>query len=441
MTKPAAIKLKNTRAQAARLIAQLMANQSSLANLIPKYLPTINEQDTGLFKELCFGSMRYFPRLAGIANQLIKKPLKEKDHDIYALLILGLYQLSYTRVPDHAALAATVDASVELRKHWAKSFINGVLRQYQRHADSLTDNLSEAERFSHPDWFLGMVKKRWPDHIDQIVVANNTQPPMTLRVNRLKTSRDNYLSLLAQQGIDAKACQFSADGINLGHAKAVEQLPEFSQGWASVQDESAQLAAGLMVIEDGDRVLDACCAPGGKTCHLLEQGTTAEVHGLELVEGKLERVEQNLQRLGLDATLFAGDAAEPEHWFDGQQYDKILLDAPCSATGVIRRNPDVKLMRQPEDIHVLAELQLRILTALWPLLKPGGRLVYATCSIMPQENSLLVKRFVEQTNDCQHLPIAAGWGIEQPFGRQILTGLQDGDGFFYACIEKATGGQ
>jgi 16S rRNA (cytosine967-C5)-methyltransferase len=208
-----------------------------------------------------------------------------------------------------------------------------------------------------------------------------------------------------------------------------------------VQDESAQLAAGLMVIEDGDRVLDACCAPGGKTCHLLEQGTTAEVHGLELVEGKLERVKQNLQRLGLDATLFAGDAAEPEHWFDGQQYDKILLDAPCSATGVIRRNPDVKLMRQPEDIHVLAELQLRILTALWPLLKPGGRLVYATCSIMPQENSLLVKRFVEQTNDCQHLPIAAGWGIEQPFGRQILTGLQDGDGFFYACIEKATGGQ
>ncbi|CAH0993007.1 Ribosomal RNA small subunit methyltransferase B [Sinobacterium norvegicum] len=441
MTNATPIKAKNTRAQAARLIAQLMINQSSLANLIPKYLPTIDPQDSGLFKELCFGSMRYFPRLAGIANQLIKKPLKEKDNDIYALLILGLYQLSYTRVPDHAALATTVDASVALRKNWAKSFINGVLRQYQRHADTLIDNLSEAERFSHPDWFLGMVKKRWPDYIDQIIVANNVQPPMTLRVNGLKTNRDDYLALLAEQGIDAKACQYSVDGINLSHAKAVEELPHFSQGWASVQDESAQLAAGLIGIKDGERVLDACCAPGGKTCHLLEQGTTATVHGLELVEGKLERVEQNLQRLGLQATLFAGDASEPEHWFDGQQYDKILLDAPCSATGVIRRNPDVKVMRQPEDIATLAELQLKILTALWPLLKPGGRLVYATCSIMPQENSLLLKRFAELTGDCQHRPIAAAWGIEQTFGRQLLTGLQDGDGFFYACIEKATGGQ
>ncbi|ROR98993.1 16S rRNA m(5)C-967 methyltransferase [Sinobacterium caligoides] len=427
------------RAQAARLIAQLMSQQSSLANLIPKYLDSIDEGEHGLFKELCFGVMRHHARLSGLADQLIHKPLKEKDRDVYALVLIGLYQLAYMRVPDHAAIAETVQASIALRKQWAKSFVNGVLRQYQRRADSLQQQLSVAASHSHPAWLYGMINKRWPEQLPQILAANNAAPPMILRVNRQQCRRDDYLQLLAQANIAARPCRFSADGIVLEQGQSVDALPHFADGWLSVQDESAQLAANLLDAQPQHRILDACCAPGGKTCHLLEQVPTATVHGLELVESKLERVRDNLQRLGLEATLFAGDASQPADWHDGQSYHRILLDAPCSATGVIRRNPDVKLMRQPEEIAAIAELQFRIISALWPLLAVGGKLLYATCSIMPAENTHLVERFVTGTTDARHRPIDADWGIEQPYGRQILPGGQDGDGFFYACIEKVEG--
>ena len=424
------------RAQAARLIAQLMADQSSLANLIPKYLPTITDSEHGLFKELCFGVMRHHSALSALVDQLISKPLKKKDQDIYALLLVGLYQLDYLRTPDHAAIDQTVAAVAVLGKHRSKSFVNAVLRQYQRQHTGLRAKLSPAAQLSHPDWLYGMIKKRWPHNIDSIVAANNAQPPMILRVNRQKISRDTYLQRLSDAEIAAKPCLYSADGVVLEQPQPVDKLPGFFTGWSSVQDESAQLAAPLLDSQGGDRVLDACSAPGGKTCHILERGENLTVHALELVDSRLLRVRENLDRLQLDAKLIVGDATAPDTWYDGMPYQRILIDAPCSATGVIRRNPDVKLMRKPEDIQQIAELQLRIVTALWPLLAEGGRLVYATCSIMPAENTQLIQRFIETTDTARHIAIEADWGIAQPFGRQILPGAQDGDGFFYACIEK-----
>ena len=315
--------------------------------------------------------------------------------------------------------------------------VNGVLRQWQRNRETLSQQLNPAQASAHPEWLFGKINKAWPDHAADVIAANNAHPPMTLRVNQQQVARQDYLQQLADAGIEACACEFSAEGIQLSQAQAVNQLPGFEQGWVSVQDEAPQLGTALLNLQAKQRVLDTCCAPGGKACHILEAEPELEqLVAIDIDEQRLQRVHQNLERLNLNAEVICCDALAVKEWWDGKAFDRILLDAPCSATGVIRRNPDIKLHRTPEDIATLAELQLALLTALWPTLKPGGLLLYATCSILPQENEKLVRRFCETHEDVLHCEIDAKWGIKRDYGRQLLPQQQGHDGFYYALLQK-----
>jgi 16S rRNA (cytosine967-C5)-methyltransferase len=351
-------------------------------------------------------------------------------------MLLGCYQLSYTRIPDHAAISETVNVAAGLRKHWAKALINGVLRQYQRRLPALEKNLSQAQQQAHPPWLLDALQTAWPDQWQGIVAANNHTAPMCLRINQAKTNRQDYLAALTKQGVAAYAGENSAQAIYLEKACDVSMLPGFGDGLVSVQDEAAQLSARLVLQDQPQRVLDACCAPGGKSCHLLELAPSLELHALELDPQRMPRVSENLERLGLSAKLMIGDGTKPDAWWDGQYYDAILLDAPCSASGVIRRNPDIKTLRRPEDARQLQNSQLALLDHLWPCLKPGGLLVYATCSVLPTENRDTIAAFCGQTEQVEHIAIDAQWGISRDYGRQILPSTTGMDGFYYACLRK-----
>lgn len=422
---------------AAALCLQAVVGGASLSQQLPTFERRVKARDRSLYRQLCYGTLRCYPRLEGHLAQLLDKPLKAKDRDVEMLMLIGIYQLSELRVPDHAAVSSTVAASRPLKKPWSKGLINGVLRNWQRRAGELPDNLAVWQQAAHPEWLYQALRQAWPVQANAIMAANNSHPPLCLRVNRLKQSRQDYLQQLQASDIEAIACDFTPEGIRLLKAVDVEALPGFAEGTVSVQDEAPQLSAELLQLAPGQRVLDACSAPGGKTCHLLEaEPELAELVALEIDEQRLQRVQDNLDRLQLNATLKCADAADLDSWWDGQAFDRILLDAPCSATGVIRRNPDIKLHRTPEDIQQLNQLQKALLKALWQTLKPGGLLLYATCSILPDENVAVVQHFVEQQEDAKHLAIDAEWGEEQDFGRQLLPQVDGHDGFFYALLRK-----
>lgn len=352
------------------------------------------------------------------------------------MLIVGAYQILFTRIPEHAAISSVVEACRGLQKNWATGLVNGVLRNLQRTRETVLDNLPAAARAAHPEWLWECLREAWPEYAETIFAANNDYPPMCLRVNALHGTRSEYLAVLQAAGIDAQPCVFADSGLRLNTPCDIAALPNFSEGAVSVQDEAAQLAAPLLLLEPGQRVLDACCAPGGKTGHMLEQQPQlAELWALDSSAERLQRVADNLQRLRLSAQLLCGDATQTD-WWSGQLFDRILLDAPCSGTGVIRRHPDIKLLRSPADIVRLTQLQQQLLNSLWPLLAPGGILVYATCSVLPQENTRLVEKFLAETADAQELPIAADWGLIQPVGRQLLPASTGCDGFYYARLQK-----
>jgi len=431
----------DARTAAAKTLARVLAHNESLASLLPAHIDRVTENERSFYQQLCYGTLRWFYQLSPLLNQLLQKPLKNKDSDLQAALLIGLYQLIHTRVPDHAAIAATVNISKKLKKHWGSKLINGVLRNFQRQREALFIQLQGNPSFksAHPNWLVKGLGQAWAENAQCIFDANNQQPPFTLRINPAEYSRNHYLEKLQAQGIEARPTPYSPFGITLTQACDVFALPDFSEGLVSVQDEAAQLAASLLDLKPGLRVLDACCAPGGKTGHLLEtEPELAAVVALDLEQKRLVRVHENLSRLGQDqrVEVICGDAAEPQQWWDGQLFDRILLDAPCSATGVIRRHPDIKLLRKPDDIKNLARLQKRILHALWPLLKTGGTLVYATCSLMPTENSLVIETFLNEQKDCQERKLKVEWGIEQPCGRQLLPQKTGHDGFYYAALEK-----
>ena len=424
------------RATAARCLAAV-SNGSSLSQQIPVFEAQVIEKDRALFRQLCYGVLRFYPRLAGISQRLISKPLKNKHRDIQMLVMLGLYQLSEMRMPDHAAVNSTVNATKVLNKDWAASLVNGVLRQWQRNSQAIVAQLSPAEHHAHPEWLHKLLNKVWPEQASTIEQANNSHPPMCLRVNQQHVSTADYLLQLQGQAIDAKPCDYAQQGIRLIQPVMVDQLPGFSEGSISVQDEAAQLSVELLALAPQQRLLDACCAPGGKTCHILEtEPQLTEVIGLDIDPERLNRVAENLQRLNLKAQLIAGDAADIDAWWDGKPFDRILLDAPCSATGVIRRNPDIKLHRTLDDIQQLHQLQFSMLQALWQTLAPGGLLVYATCSVLPDENEHVVARFCGQQADAEHQVIHADWGLARPYGRQLFPSEHGHDGFFYALIAK-----
>jgi 16S rRNA (cytosine967-C5)-methyltransferase len=423
---------------AVQVLLQVTSKGRSLAAVLPELLPKLPVPERGLCQELSYGTLRWQPRLEYILKQLLTKPLKGKERDIHCLLLIGLYQLDQLEIPHHVAVSETVAVAKRLKKEWARGLVNAVLRRFLREREQLLEQVKQNENAAcaHPGWLLQGIKKDWPDQWHSIIEANNARPPMTLRVNRRHHSRQSYLEELQAQGLAAHLVEHAADAITLERPVAVERLPGFNEGRVSVQDAAAQLAAGLLQLQPGQRVLDACAAPGGKSGHILELCPEVALTALDLEPKRLTRVAENLERLQLEATLVAGDAGSPAGWWDGKSYDRILLDAPCSATGVIRRHPDIKLLRRADDIAQLAELQGKILKALWPLLKPGGLLLYATCSIFKRENEQQLANFLADREDSYELPLNSNWGQKQQVGRQILPGQDGMDGFYYACLKK-----
>ena len=433
-----------SRAAAARGIARVIQG-GSLNDLLPAILAGHNEpSDRALIQELVYGSLRYGPRLEYLVSRLLDRPLRKREPRIHALLMIGLYQLFYMRTPAHAAISETVEAARVMKKPWAAGLTNAVLRRAQREQDAL---LAEADSHpvahsAHPDWLLEMLQQDWPDDWENIVAANNEKPPMTLRVNRRRSSREACLERLEEAGIAAERHAVCVDAISLSQPVDVSRLPGFLDGDLSVQDAAAQLAADLVDPQPGERILDACAAPGGKTCHLLErQDALSQLVAIDRDEDRLDRVAENLARLQLAAKLVAADAAKTESWWgtaadSPEPFDKILLDAPCSATGVIRRHPDIKLLRRQRDIAGLESQQARLLDSLWSLLKPGGKLIYATCSLLKAENERQIANFLRRHDNAVAMPLSVNWGRTAGFGRQILPGEEGMDGFFYAVLTR-----
>lgn len=439
----------NTRAIAAAILARVLTHHINLNNAIENLdMSHLKSQDRALVYELCYGVMRWFWQLDAVLSELLSKPLDKKEQTIHALLLIGIYQLHHLKTPPHAAIHETVQAARILKKPWATGLVNGVLRQWQRHEPEVMNKIKENSPayYSHPNWLFNLIETSWPQEAKNIFLINNQYPPMTLRVNLLKQNREDYLKLLPSHSIHAHADSYTDTGIILERSHEIASLPHFMEGNISIQNSSAQLAASLLKLAPGMRILDACAAPGGKTCHILE--TEAGIEQLVAIdndEKRLKKIIENFNRSGFHFTsqknskekiiLLAADAATPHQWWDGKLFDRILLDAPCSATGVIRRHPDIKFLRKPEDISALASQQLQLLRALWPLLKPEGLLLYATCSIFPAENSEVLQKFLAETPDAKEDRIETDWGIPMNHGRQILPD-REMDGFFYGRLLK-----
>jgi 16S rRNA (cytosine967-C5)-methyltransferase len=399
-------------------------------------------QERGLLRSLVYGTVRWHIRLAAILTELLDQPPHKLDSEIRALTLVGLFQLLHTDIAPHAAIAETVEAARILRRPRAAGLVNAVLRRAQRESAVLLPKVdtSLATRTAHPEWLVNELHRDWPDDVESILNANNEHPPFWLRVNSLRTTRDDYIARLAREGIQSSVIESAPDALLLAKAMDVRVLPGFNEGWVSVQDAAAQLAAPLLELAPGQRVLDACAAPGGKACHALElEPRIAELVAVDIAKNRLRRIGENLERLGLAATLLAGDASEPEAWWDGKRFDRVLLDIPCSATGVIRRHPDIKLLRRPQDITALNERQRVLLERLWPLVAPGGRLLYASCSALRAENTDIVAAFLAQHPEAKEHTPRLGLPPSRPDagpGLRIAAGEAGMDGFYYACIDK-----
>lgn len=428
--------MANSRLIAARIVNDVTDGRS-LSDAISKRLKSVKDaRERAFVQALCYGVCRFYPRLDVILSHLLKKPMKARDSDVHALLLIGVYQLLYMQTPQHAAVSETVNAAQKLNKSWARGLVNAILRECIRHQDKLDEWLDDEEAaFAHPSWWMMFLKRAWPDEWQRILENNNQHPPFSLRVNTLHVSRDEYLKQLADAGVPAHAIFETRAGIVAEEAVNVLELPGFAKGHVSVQDGAAQLAGELLDVKNGQRVLDACAAPGGKLTHLFEMASELDVVAIEKEADRMALVKDNLQRLQQQANCIVADAGETT-WWDGKPFDRILLDAPCSASGVIRRHPDIKLLREPGDIKQLAKLQARILETLWQMLAPGGKLLYATCSVFPAENVEVVSAFLQNHTDAQEEVIDADWGMACDVGRQILPGMHEMDGFYYALLGK-----
>lgn len=426
--------MMNTRALTCQILLQVVQSHKAFhSQLVSQSAPQLSERDKAFVVHLCFGTLRYYFLLRTLLQQWLKQPLKPKDADIEMLMLIGLYQLFFTDIAHHAVLNETVAACQQLKKIWAKNLCNAILRQATKSPKPSMQAATALEQ-THPHWLVKTLKTHYEDW-QNILAANQAHPPLTLRVNLNKITRPEYLTLLAEAKLSGQPLTASKSAIQLDTPTAVENLPGFNEGLISVQDVSAQLCLDLLELEDGMRVLDACAAPGGKAAHILE---THQVQLLAIDNDayRVQMLQNTFSRLQLNGTVLEADAALPHTWWDGERFDRILIDAPCSGTGVIRRHPDIKVLRTPENIEMLASKQNTILERLWALLKPNGILIYATCSILPIENSDRVDLFLKHHSDALHLPIMANWGIAQKWGRQILPGNENMDGFYYARIKK-----
>ncbi|WP_299494038.1 16S rRNA (cytosine(967)-C(5))-methyltransferase RsmB [uncultured Shewanella sp.] len=424
----------NLRALAAKVIFQVLEKGLSLSVALPdqqRHLPS--GKDKALLAEICYGVMRVLPQLDKQVSDCMSKPLKGKQRIVHQLLLVGCYQLYFTRIPSHAAISETAEACRQLKFEGLVKVVNGILRNIQRQEKPLS-TANETLQYNTPAWIIKRLKAAYPENWQHIIEQSHNRPPMWLRNNQKVQSRDNYLTRLHAQAIPAIGGN-SHDAILLESPMDVMQLPEFSHGAVSVQDGAAQWAASLLAPQAGELILDACAAPGGKTCHILEIESNIKLVAVDNDEKRLERVQQNLDRLSLEAELIHGDAANIQSWWHGDKFDRILLDAPCSATGVIRRHPDIKWLRKNNDIEELANIQSAIIDHCWHWLKSGGTLLYATCSILPQENSEQVKAFLARTPDAKLVPLTQQKD-KNAIGWQITPGQDNMDGFYYARLIK-----
>lgn len=431
-----------TRAVAAEIVDAVASGGKSLDAAIAEFESGVVADDRSLLRMLCYGTLRNYWQLQSWIGQLVTRPLKKRDSVINALLAVGLYQLCDTRIPDHAAVSQTVEAARLLRRPKLAGLVNACLRRFQREGLADKRGGDDESAWNHPQWLIDRLRHDWPGDAEAILEANNGRAPMWLRVNSSRLSAADYEDRLRSLDIEATPIDGIPDALRLAEPQAVQDLPGFGEGDASVQDAAAQIAARWLMQEMPARVLDACAAPGGKSGHILELGgEDLELVAIDSDAGRLERVRDNHARLGRDATIIVADASKPGEWWDGVQFDAILLDAPCSATGVIRRHPDIKLLRRDSDIGELGRLQADILVALWPLLRPGGRLLYVTCSVLSEENDEVVAAFLEANEDAVEDSMLPNNNIRDVMrrkacGYQVLPGTADCDGFYYACLEK-----
>lgn len=438
------------RARAARIVAQVVENGRSLDGVFPAN--SGSAQERGLTRSLVYGTVRWHIRLVAVLSKLSARPVEELDPELRALILVGLFQLLHTDIASHAVVSETVEAARVLRQPKAAGFVNAILRRCQRESAEVlaaienTNESSLSIRTSHPLWFVQSLANDWPDQHAAILDANNAHPPMWLRVNSRRSTTDEYVRRLQAAGLVVHTSECAPHAIRLETPTDVRNLPDFAAGFVSVQDAAAQLAAPLLAPRSGDRVLDACAAPGGKTCHLLEIAPhIREMTAVDISAARLRKVQENLTRLDLKATLLTGDACEPEDWWDGRPFDRILLDVPCSATGVIRRHPDIKMLRRASDIEELAMRQTELLARLWPLVAPGGRLLYASCSALRAENADIISDFLRQNGDARDvtakqlahcLPSSCTLAPYPGPGHAIAAGEAQMDGFYYACLDK-----
>ncbi|MGH8584043.1 MAG: 16S rRNA (cytosine(967)-C(5))-methyltransferase RsmB [Gammaproteobacteria bacterium] len=424
---------------AVRTLVEVLGAGRSLSQSLPPQLAGLTvARDRALAQALAYGVLRWWPQLVEVLNGLVRHRPKRQATEVTAILATGLFQLLHLRVPPHAAVATSVEIARRLGCGWASGLINAVLRTFLRDPEGCMARYGgEAARHAHPAWMHLAILAAWPEDWEALLEANNRVAPMTLRVNLRRISRGDYVRRLHEHGLSAEPGAYAPASLVLERPVEAGTLPGFAHGLVSVQDQAAQLAAPLLDPRPRQRLLDACAAPGGKLTHVLELCPgLAEVIALDSDAGRLPRLDENLRRLQQAATVIRADAGDPTLWWDGRLFDRILLDAACSGTGVLRRHPDLKLLRRAADVPVLAAAQRRLLDALWPLLARTGKLLYATCSILPGENRSLIRDFLARHGDAEALPISADWGRDQGPGRQILTGESAMDGFFYALIRK-----
>jgi 16S rRNA (cytosine967-C5)-methyltransferase len=423
---------------ASAAVGEVLAGHSLTAALaaIWRRHPRLAAQERGALQDLAYGTLRFLGRLDALLEELLDRPLR--DARLKPLLLTALYQLEHTRAAPHAVVDHAVRCCERLGLGSAKGLTNAVLRNFLRKRAALNARAqrSDVGRYSHPQWWVDRLRAQYPSRFEAVLEAGNSRPPLTLRVNRRRLTRDDYLHMLAEYGFHGAAV--GAAAVMLDAPVPAARIPGLAEGLVSVQDAGAQLAAPLLDLADGQRVLDACAAPGGKSAHLLELAELA-LTALDADADRLAPVHDNLARLGLQAKIERGDAGEPAAWWDGRPFDRILADVPCTASGVARRHPDIKWLRRAADVEQCAREQRRLLDALWQLLGRDGKLLYATCSVFHEENHLQVEHFVKRHQDAERVtsPLflpATDDDPQLPAG-QLLPDRQH-DGFFYALLRK-----
>ncbi len=430
----------DARSVAATLIAEVLAGRALTPQLRARHDAVLEGRDRGFAQELTYGTLRWWPKLDWLIGRLLqRKGLRRQDDDIRALLAVGLYQIIELDTPAHAAVSATVAAARQLNKPWATGLLNGVMRSFLRQREILLQDAEAdmAAHWAHPDWLLDGLQHDWPEDWMHIAQANNARPPMTLRVNARQNTRSEYVARLLAEGLECEPSPVAEQALTVVQPVDVRTLPGFMAGRVSVQDAAAQLAVPLLDLQPGQRVLDACAAPGGKTCHIAEsQRDLARLLALDNDAERSSHVRENLERLALDADVMTADASVPDAWWDTIAFDRILIDAPCSATGVIRRHPDIKLLRKAADVAPLCQRQQALLDALWPLLARGGKLLYVTCSLLQAENRRQIEQFVVKHGDAECLPLRHPLTARVDRDLQIMPGQAGMDGFYYALLHK-----